>query len=145
MLPTELVDLMNKLGVFPCVLGTTDKEGNIHMTFITWVYPKSERILRFALSSDSKSAKNLKETKRACFMFFLPEKALACYGSVQMILESIEEIKFPVSVFEMHIDRVENSLFPGATITGIIPFAHTGDLEKMAELDGIVLEAMRSA
>jgi copper homeostasis protein CutC len=46
MLPTELIDLMNKLGVFPCVLGTIDKEGNIHMTFITWVYPVSEKIRR---------------------------------------------------------------------------------------------------
>jgi len=144
MLPTELIDLMNKLGVFPCVLGTTDKEGSIHMTFITWVYPVSERILRFALSSGSKSAKNLQETGKACFMFFSPEKALACYGSVQMVLERIEEVKFPVSVFEMRVDRVENNLFPGATITGIIPFAHTGDLEKMVELDNAVIEAMRS-
>ncbi len=145
MLPTELVDLMNKLGVFPCVLGTTDKEGNMHMTFITWVYPKSEKILRFALSSGSKSAKNIQETKRACFMFFSPGRALTCYGDAQMIIERIEEVKFPVSVFEMHIDKVEDNLFPGATITGIIPFAHTGDLEKMAELDSIVLKVMRSA
>lgn len=145
MLPAELVDLMKKLGVFPCVLGTMDKGGNIHMTFITWVYPISEKILRFALSSGSKSAKNLQETGRACFMFFSPGKALACYGGVQMVLERIEEIKFPVSVFEMSIEKTEDNLFPGATVTGVIPFAHTGDLEKMAELDSAVIEAMRSA
>ncbi|MDQ7082580.1 MAG: hypothetical protein Q9N34_06215 [Aquificota bacterium] len=33
----------------------------------------------------------------------------------------------------MEIDTVENSLFPGSTITGVIPFAHTGKVLKMVE------------
>ncbi len=61
-----------------------------------------------------------------------------------MVLEKIDSVKFPVSVFEISVDRVENNLFPGATITGIIPFVHTGDLKKAVELDLAVLEALKA-
>jgi hypothetical protein len=61
-----------------------------------------------------------------------------------MMLERIEEIKFPVFVFEMRIDRLKNNLFLDATITGIVYFAHTGDLEKMVELNNAGIEARRS-
>jgi hypothetical protein len=61
-----------------------------------------------------------------------------------MMLERIEEIKFPVFVFEVRIDRVKNNLFSDATITGIVSSAHTGDLEKMVELNNAVIEARRS-
>jgi len=44
----------------------------------------------------------------------------------------------------MEIDSVENSLFPGSTITGIIPFAHTGKVLKMVELDEKVMEALKN-
>ncbi|MEZ0361333.1 MAG: pyridoxamine 5'-phosphate oxidase family protein [Hydrogenobacter sp.] len=145
MLPADLIDLIKSLGVFPVVLGTADTEGNVHLTFITWVYPINEKTLRIALSSGSKSAKNLQERGKACVMLFSPNKALTCYGNVRMVLERIEDVKFPVSVFELHIDKVEDNLFPGGTVTGIIPFAHTGNVEKMVELDSTVIEAMRRA
>lgn len=143
MLPADLVELMRSMGVFPAVLGTVNKDGEVHMTFITWVYPISEKVLRFALSSGSKSAKNLQERATACLMFFSLGKALACYGDVRMVIERIEDIKFPVSVFEMQINKVEDNLFPGGTVLGTIPFAHTGNLEKMVELDSLVIEAMK--
>ncbi len=144
MLPKGLMDLMRDLGVFPAVLGTVDKEGNMHLTFITWVYPTDERTIRFALSSGAKSSKNIQQTGAASLMLFAPDIALACYGSAQMVSDRIEEVKFPVSVFEMNIERAENNLFPGGTVTGIIPFAHTGNLTNMAELDLTVIEAMKN-
>ena len=143
MLPRELIDLMRDLNVFPVVVGTTDGEGNLHMTFITWVYPIDERTLRIAVSSKSATAENIRETSRLAVQIFAPDKSLTCYGSAKEIIEEIEGVPFPVSVFEMGIERVENSLFPGSTITGVIPFAHTGNVYKMAELDKKVLEAMK--
>ncbi|MEJ7554364.1 MAG: pyridoxamine 5'-phosphate oxidase family protein [Aquificaceae bacterium] len=145
MLPKELVDLMRNLGVFPVVLATSDKEGNIHMTFITWVYPIDERTIRIALSSNAKSAKNILQTGQVCLMLIAQDKALACYGNASLLIDRIEEVKFPVSVFEVKIQSVENNLFPGGTITGTIPFMHTGDLQKAGELDQLVLDALRSA
>ncbi len=143
MLPRELIDLMRDLNVFPVVVGTTDGEGNLHMTFITWVYPIDERTLRIAVSSKSATAENIRETSRLAVQIFAPDKSLTCYGGAKEIVGEIEGVPFPVSVFEMGIDRVENSLFPGSTITGVIPFAHTGNVYKMAELDKKVLEAMK--
>ncbi|RMH01879.1 MAG: pyridoxamine 5'-phosphate oxidase [Aquificota bacterium] len=143
MIPQDLIDLMRDLGVFPCVLATKDKEGNVHLTFITWVYPLDDRTIRLAVSANSKSAKNMLQTGQACLMLFSPGRALACYGDASLVEERIEEVKFPVSVFELKVSNIENNLFPGGTITGTIPFMHTGDLEKAGELDQLVISALR--
>lgn len=144
MLTKELTDLMRNLGVFPAILATSDKEGNLHLTFITWIYPMDERTLRVALSSNAKSAKNMLQTGQACVMLIAQNMALACYGTASLLQERIEEVKFPVSVFEIKINSVENNLFPGGTITGTIPFMHTGDLQKAGELDQLVLDALKT-
>ncbi len=144
MLPRELIDLMRDLGVFPVVIGTVDGEGNQHMTFITWIYPLDERTLRFAVSSKAKTAENIRQTGKVAIQMFAPDKSLTCYGIAREVLEKIEGVPFDVSVFEMEIDTVENSLFPGSTITGVIPFAHTGKVLKMVELDEKVVSALRN-
>ncbi len=144
MLPRELIDLMRDLGVFPVVIGTVDSEGNQHMTFITWIYPTDERTLRFAVSSKAKTAENVRQTGKTAVQIFAPDKSLTCYGTSKEVVEKIEGVPFDVSVFEMSIDSVENSLFPGSTITGVIPFAHTGKVLKMVELDEKVMQAVRN-
>ncbi len=143
MLPRDLIDLMRDLNVFPIVVATTDKEGHLHITFITWVYPIDERRLRIAVSSNAKTSQNIRETGRVAIQIFAPKKALSVYGNAIEIKERIEGVPFPVSVFEIDIDTVDNTLFPGATITGIIPFTHTGNVLKMTELDTKVLNALR--
>lgn len=145
MLPRDLVDLMRDMGVFPAVLASISQDNDLHLAFLSWIYPLDERTLRVAFSANSTSAKNLRETGKAGVILFAPDKALSCYGSAKLILEKIETVKFPVSVFEIAIERVENNLFPGATIVGIIPFVHTGDLKKAVELDLAVLEALKSS
>ena len=144
MLPRDLIDLMRDLGVFPVVVGTVDREGNQHLTFVTWIYPVDERTLRIAVSSQAKTAQNMRETKKVALQLFAPDKCLTCYGTAEEIIERIEGIPFDVSVFEMSVENVENSLFPGSTITGIIPFAHTGNVKKMVELDEKVISALKS-
>jgi len=143
MLPRDLIDLMRDLNVFPVVVATVDGEGNPHLAFITWVYPTDERTIRIAVSSNAKTAQNIRQNSRVAIQVFAPDKALSCYGVGKEVKEKIEDVPFPVSVFEVQIDEVENSLFPGATITGIIPFAHTGNVLKMTELDSKVLKALK--
>ncbi|HIP43311.1 MAG TPA: pyridoxamine 5'-phosphate oxidase [Aquifex aeolicus] len=144
MLPRDLINLMRDLNVFPVVISTVDNNGNIHITFITWVYPTDERTLRIAISSKAKTAENIRQTGKVALQIFAPDKALSCYGTAKEIREKIDDMPFPVSVFEMSIDTVENALFPGATITGIIPFAYTGNVLKMTELDTKVLNALKA-
>lgn len=143
MLPREVVDLMRDLGVFPVVVGSVDTEGNQHIAFITWIYPLDERILRIAVSSKAKTAQNIRATGKVAIQIFAPGKSLSCYGKGREVLERIEDVPFDVSVFEVEINAVESSLFPGSTITGTIPFAHTGNLLKMVELDQKVLKALK--
>ncbi|MCS7170895.1 MAG: pyridoxamine 5'-phosphate oxidase family protein [Aquificaceae bacterium] len=144
MIPKDLFELMRKVGVFPAVLATADKDGNVHLTFVTWIYPIDEKTIRVALSSNAKSSKNLLQTGRACLMLMAQNTSLACCGKAALFQDRIEEVKFPVSVFEIRLESVEDALFPGGTITGTIPFMHTGDLQKAGELDQMVLEALRS-
>ncbi len=144
MLPRELIDLMRDLGVFPVVVGTVDGEGNQHLTFITWVYPADERTLRIAVSSKAKTSQNIRETGKVAVQIFAPDKSLTCYGTAREIIDRIEGIPFDVSVFEINVESVENSLFPGSTVTGIIPFAHTGKVLKMVELDEKVMSVLRN-
>jgi hypothetical protein len=132
-----------KRGGFPIVLTTADKNGELHTTFITWVYPVDDKTLRLALSPNAKSAKNIQETGKVAIMVFSANTALALYGNAKLLLERIEEVKFPVSVFEVSIQRVEDVLFPGGTVVGTIPFMHTGDLQKAGELDELILSALR--
>ncbi|SHK26213.1 pyridoxamine 5'-phosphate oxidase family protein [Thermocrinis minervae] len=143
MLPKELFDLMRELSIFPAVLATVDAGGDMHQTFITWLYPIEQNLIRMALSSNSKSAQNMIQTQKASLFFFAPNTAIACYGSVRLVKERIESVKFPVNVFEMEVQKVENCLFPGGTVLGVVPFMHTGNLQKAAELDSLVLEALK--
>ncbi len=144
MLPRELVDLMRELVVFPVVVGTVDREGGIHMTFITWVYPVDERTIRLAVSSSARTSENIRSTGKVAIQIFAPYRSLTCYGTGRETVDKIENIPFEVSVFEVSVERVENSLFPGSTITGIIPFAHTGRVKELVELDTAVMSALRN-
>jgi flavin reductase (DIM6/NTAB) family NADH-FMN oxidoreductase RutF len=83
MLPKELIDFMRSVGVFPIVLATTDKNGELHTTFITWVYPVDDKTLRLALSPNAKSAKNMQETGKVAIMVFSANTALALYGNAK--------------------------------------------------------------
>ncbi len=144
MLPREVVDLMRELVVFPAVVGTVDGEGNIHMTFVTWLYPLDERTLRIAITTSSRTSENMRTTGRVAVQIFAPYKSLTCYGTAKEVVNKIEKIPFDVSVFEIRVERVENSLFPGSTITGIIPFAHTGRVKELVELDTAVMTVLRN-
>jgi len=144
MLPRELVDLMREMVVFPVVVGTVSKEGDIHMTFITWIYPLDERTLRIAVSSSARTSENIRDTGRVAVQIFAPYRSLTCYGRGKEVVGRIENIPFEVSVFEINVERVENSLFPGSTITGIIPFAHTGRVKELVELDTAVMAVLRN-
>ncbi|MFN3976848.1 MAG: pyridoxamine 5'-phosphate oxidase family protein, partial [Aquificaceae bacterium] len=119
-------------------------EGNPHLTFITWVYPVDDKTIRIAISSKAKSAINMLQGGAVSLMLIAQDKALVCYGRASMIKDKIDEVKFPLSVFEVEIYNIENNLFPGGTITGTIPFMHTGDLQKAGELDQLVLDALKS-
>ncbi|MCS7084261.1 MAG: pyridoxamine 5'-phosphate oxidase family protein, partial [Aquificaceae bacterium] len=136
--------LMRKTGIFPAVLATRDIQLQPHLTFLTWLYPITETTVRFAVSSGSQSAKNLTENPFAGVILFSLDTAISVYGSVKLVIERIEEVKFPVSVFELSIERSEDNLFPGGTVLGPIPFAHTGNLQKASELDQIVIKALMS-
>lgn len=143
MLAREIIDLMKDMYIFPAVLGTTDGQ-NVNLAFITWVYPKDEENIVIAVSSNSKSAKNMLIMRRASLFLAAFDTALSLNCSATEVINKIENVKFPVSAFNLKIESVDNNLFPGATLLGTIPFAHVGDVKKALELDILVMEALKN-
>ncbi len=139
-LSNELLSFLNDLT--PSVVATS-KDNKPYTTFITWLIALDEKRLRFAVNKDSLTANNLKENPYASVEVFAEGIAVSISGSVKLIKEEIEELSFPVSVFELNVENVVDNLFPGGTVKGSIPFEHTGDVEKAKELDEIVLKALK--
>ncbi|WP_457640294.1 pyridoxamine 5'-phosphate oxidase family protein [Persephonella sp.] len=125
----------------PAVLATS-QDNKPYTTFITWLTAKDSSKLRFALSSDSYSAENLRKNPYASVEVFGNGFAVSISGTVRLVEEKIEGLSFPVSVFEMNVENVVDNLFPGGTVSGSIPFKHTGDTQKAEELDRVVKEAL---
>ncbi len=126
----------------PSVIATA-KDNKPYTTFITWLTALDDKTIRFAVNKDSLTAQNLKENPYASIEVFEDGTAVSISGSVKMVKEEIEELSFPVSVFEMSVENTVDNLFPGGTVKGKIPFEHTGDISKAKELDKIVLKALK--
>ncbi|SNZ11747.1 Pyridoxamine 5'-phosphate oxidase [Persephonella hydrogeniphila] len=125
----------------PSVLATSS-DNKPYTTFITWLAAKDKKTVRFALSKDSVSTDNLKKNPYASVEVFGEGFALSISGPVKIIVDEIENLPFPVSVFEMEVEKVVDNLFPGALIAGKIPFEHTGDTVQAQEFDRVVLEEL---
>ncbi|WP_457635579.1 pyridoxamine 5'-phosphate oxidase family protein [Persephonella sp.] len=128
--------------LIPSVLATS-KDNKPYTTFITWLTVKNEKTVRFALSKDSVSTENLKNNPYASVEVFGEGFALSISGKTELIVDEIQQLPFPVSVFEMEVEKVVDNLFPGARVTGKIPFEHTGDTVQASEFDKIVMEELK--
>ncbi len=138
-LPENVLNLLKNLT--PSVVATA-KENKPYTTFITWLIAKDEKTIRFAVNKDSLTASNIKENPYVSIEVFGDGIACSISGSAKIIKDEIETIPFPVSVIEVNVENVVDNLFPGGTVTGKIPFKHTGDIEKAEDLDKKVLEAL---
>lgn len=138
-LPENVFNLLRNLT--PSVVATA-KDNKPYTTFITWLIAKDEKTIRFAVNKDSLTANNIRENPYVSIEVFGDGIAYSISGSAKIIKEEIETISFPVSVVEVGVENIVDNLFPGGTVTGEIPFKHTGDIEKAEDLDNKVLEAL---
>ncbi len=140
-LPENLVKSMKELT--PCVVATVDNN-KPYSTFISWLIAIDDKTLRMAVSSDAKTTKNIRNNPNVSIEVFDKDTAVSISGVANIIQDEIPTLPFPVSVIEIKVENVYDNLFPGATITGKIPFTHTGNIEKAEELDNLVLEALKA-
>ncbi|MEZ0324166.1 MAG: pyridoxamine 5'-phosphate oxidase family protein [Hydrogenothermaceae bacterium] len=126
----------------PAVVGTVAGDSP-YLAFVSWLIAKDEKTLRLALSSNSKTVENIKVNPKIAVSVFGPEIASTIYGTAKIVKDRIEDIPFGVSVVEIKIENVVDNLFPGATVKGVIPFEHTGNVQKAIELDEKVLKALK--
>ncbi len=140
-LDKNLIDLLRDLT--PSVVATVTPDNRPYTTFVSWLIAVGEKTIKFAISSNSRTAENIRSNPYVSIEVFGPDIAASISGSAKIVKEKIEDLPFPVSVVEVNVEEVNNNLFPGATITGEIPFKHTGNIQKALEFDNIVLKALR--
>lgn len=126
----------------PAVVATVS-EGKPYLAFVSWLIAKDENTIRIGLSSNSRTVENIKVNPDVAISVFGPEVASTVYGTARIVKDRIEEIPFGVSVVEVKVENVVDNLFPGATVKGVIPFEHTGNVQKALELDEKVLKALK--
>lgn len=126
----------------PAVVGTVS-ENTPYLAFVSWLIAKDDNTIRIGLSSNSKTVENIKVNPKVAISVFGPEVASTVYGTAKIVKEKIEDIPFGVSVVEVKVENVVDNLFPGATVKGVIPFEHTGNVQKALELDDKVLKALK--
>lgn len=126
----------------PAVVATVS-DGKPYLAFVSWLIAKDENTIRIGLSSNSKTVENIKSNPNVAISVFGPEVASTVYGTARIVKDRIEDIPFGVSVVEVKVENVVDNLFPGATVKGVIPFEHTGNVQKALELDEKVLKALK--
>ncbi len=137
----KVLEIMKDLT--PVVVATCDGQ-KPYTTFISWATAVDENTIRIAVSTNAKTTENIRKNPYVGIEVFDEDTALSISGEAKIIKEEIEGISFPVAVIEIKILEINDNLFPGATITGKIPFKHTGNIEKAEELDQKVLQALKS-
>lgn len=126
----------------PSVIATVSGDSP-YLAFVSWLVAKDDKNLRIALSSNSKTVENIKINPNVAISVFGPDIAQTIYGKGKIVKDKIEGISFGVTVIEVSIENVVDNLFPGATVKGVIPFEHTGNIQKALELDEKILRALK--
>lgn len=140
MLSEKLLAVLKDLT--PAVVATVN-ENRPYLAFVSWLIAKDKNSIRVGLSSNSQTIENIKTNPNVAISIFGPEVASTVYGTANIIKEKVEDIPFGVSIVEINIQNVVDNLFPGATVKGVIPFEHTGNIQKALELDEKVLNALK--
>lgn len=140
MLSEKIMNILKDLT--PAVVATVEGD-KPYLAFVSWLIAKDESTIRIGLSSNSKTVENIKSNPNVAISVFGPEVASTIYGTAKIIKDKIEDISFGVSVIEVKVENIVDNLFPGATVKGVIPFEHTGNIQKALELDEKVLKALK--
>lgn len=140
MLSEKIIAVLKELT--PAVVATVSCD-KPYLAFVSWLIARDESTIRIGLSSNSKTVENIKANPNVAISVFGPEVASTIYGTAKIIKDRIDDIPFGVSVVEVKVESVVDNLFPGATVKGVIPFEHTGNVQKALELDEKVLKALK--
>ncbi|WP_232698683.1 pyridoxamine 5'-phosphate oxidase family protein [Brevibacillus daliensis] len=140
-LSQEQMEFMNDKPLI--LLSTIDKETNTPSTSaISWVKAHSEKTIRFAVTSNSRTLANLKENSRVSLTMIGLGTVYSIIGEAHLLEEKIDGIAMPLAKLEVRIEAVFESMFWGAAITENPAYEKTTNIEKATALDVQVFTAL---
>jgi Pyridoxamine 5'-phosphate oxidase len=142
-LTQEQIDFMNDKPLI--LLSTIDAESNTPNTSaISWVKAHTDKTIRFAVTSNSRTAANVKANPRVSLTMIALGTVYSIVGEASILEEKIEGIAMPLSKIEVQIEAVFESMFWGAAITQNPAYEKTMNIDKAVALDNQVFAALLS-
>jgi hypothetical protein len=127
------------------LLSTVDAETNTPNTSaISWVKAYSESAIRFAVTSNSRTAANVKANPRVSLTMIGLGTVTSIVGNAKILAEKMEGVAMPLTKIEVEIEGVFDSMFWGAAITQNPDYEKTTNVEKAKALDEQVFAALLS-
>ncbi|WP_256758111.1 pyridoxamine 5'-phosphate oxidase family protein [Cohnella sp. WQ 127256] len=132
------------LGTNPLILlSTVDHEsGSPSISAISWVKAIDTKSVRFAITSNSRILTNVKAANKVTLCFIGGGTVHTVTGSTQVLTEKSDGVAMTLSIVEISIDAVFDSMFWGAQITQAPAYEKTYDADKAQALDDQVYKAM---
>jgi len=143
-LPDDLFAQLQKENLV--LLATVDAETGFPATnAMSWVYAKDPVTIRFAVDARSRIVGNLTANPKASLTFFGSGSVYSCTGSVRVVTESLEDVPFQMTCYDLQIDGVRDVMFYGSRIIAEPECEKTYNQRAAERLDRQVYEAMKKA
>ncbi|MDQ0338798.1 putative pyridoxamine 5'-phosphate oxidase family protein [Caldalkalibacillus uzonensis] len=127
------------------LLSTIEKEtASPNVTAISWVKTKDDKHIRFAVTRDSRIIHNIKNNPQVVLCVIALESVYSIAGTCSILTEEMNGVPLKLVKFEVHVDKVFESMFWGAKIIQEPLFEKTYNPKKAKELDEKVYQALMS-
>lgn len=128
------------------LLHTVDAEtGSPTSSAISWVYAVDPGRIRFALDARSRLLDNLRQHERASMTIFGNETVHAIYGKAELVSESLEDVPFKLSCYDIVVEDVRDAMFYGSKLKVEPEYEKTYDKRAAEKLDQQVFTSMKKA
>lgn len=128
------------------LLHTIDAEsGAPTSSAISWIYAKDPETIRFALDQRSRLIGNMKQNPAISMTIFAANTVNIVLGKAAVVAETLDEVPFKLTCFDVSIETVRDGMFYGARISTEPEYEKTYDKRAADKLDQQVFAAMRKA
>jgi hypothetical protein len=143
-LSEEIVEHLKQPNVV--IVATTTDEGKPSLDLLSWVWPMDDKTVRLVISPNFPGGINMAANGQATLQIVDDKLTYEVKGKVTLIKERCESVKFPETMYDLHVEEVRENMFPATHLTGPIPFARDEGTEELhKELDEAIYDEMMTA
>lgn len=138
-------DMQENLQNFQLVFISTIKDQTKPIVnAISWIYASTSHTIRFAVDSRSMLLENLRQNSRVAMTIFYKNSVYTLYGDSKIIQELIDGVSLKLSMVEVTIDSIFETMFYGSKITVQPEYEKDYNKEAAEKLDKEVMNALKA-